>query len=85
MARRFARIILNQLDQWNSFSFSSFSCFVRLAKEWLDQNAKKRMSVRRGREREKAVHNDSVEEEGRVRHHRTRTEQFTDIVQTPQP
>jgi hypothetical protein len=52
----FANIILNQTDRRkkleNLFSFF-FSCVVRLLKEWMDQNAKKRMSDSRGRQREK--------------------------------
>lgn len=52
----FANIILNQTDRKkNSKIFSPFffSCLVRLLKEWMDQNAKKRMSDSRGQQREK--------------------------------
>ncbi len=53
---KFDEIILNQTDRKkNSKIFSPFffSCLVRLLKEWMDQNAKKRMSDSRGRQRRK--------------------------------
>ena len=36
-----------------SIFFLFSSCLVRLLKEWIDQNAKKRMSDSRGQQREK--------------------------------